>query len=130
MEIVLNRNTKTDKSTIGDLSINGKFECFTLEDVERDKKVYGKTAIPKGRYEVTLTMSNRFKKVLPLINNVPGFEGIRIHSGNTAEHTEGCVLLGITKSTDFVGNSKMAMSRLMTKLEAAAKKEKIFITIS
>jgi hypothetical protein len=129
MELLLKRLHKTQKSTIGELSINGKFECYTLEDIERVEKVKGKTAIPKGKYEVIMTMSNRFKVILPLLLNVPNYEGVRIHAGNTAENTEGCLLLGTTRGIDFIGNSKLAMSKFLPKLKEALKKEKVFITI-
>jgi len=115
---------------MGSLFINGLFECFTLEDIERDVKIKGRTAIAKGTYEIVVTMSARFAKRLPLLLNVPNFEGVRIHSGNTSEDTEGCILVGQTKSADFIGNSRAAMSVLLPKIEKALKnKEKVFITI-
>ena len=117
MILQLHRTTRTDKSTIGRLYIDDVFFCFTLEDVERDVKIYGKTAIPKGLYKVILTRSERFKRVLPLLLEVPGFEGIRIHNGNTAEDTEGCILVGMTESKDFVGQSLSALQLLMKRLE-------------
>ena len=130
MEILLKRIHKTDNSTIGELSIDGKFQCYVLEDIERDVKVKGKTAIPKGKYQIVITMSNRFKIELPLLLNVPNFEGVRIHAGNTAKDTEGCLLLGKTCSIDFVGNSKVAMKEFMPKLRKEIKKGKVFITIN
>lgn len=141
MELLLRRETFTSQSTIGKLLVNGIFQCFTLEDFCRDKnkdgvlngpgeaKVYAQTAIPKGRYQVIISYSNRFKRNLPLLLNVPGFLGIRIHSGNTHAHTEGCILVGNTKAKDFVGESRLAFADLMLKLELASKREKIFITI-
>lgn len=119
MELKLKRLHKTDKSTIGELSIDGVFECYTLEDVERDVKVYSKTAIPKGQYKVIINQSNRFKKLMPLLLNVPNFEGVRIHSGNKAEDTEGCILVGQTRSLDFIGNSKKAYDKLFKKMQLA-----------
>lgn len=129
MKLLLKRLHKTNNSTIGELSIDGKFQCYVIEDIERVEKVKGKTAIPKGTYQVVITMSNRFKKNLPLLLNVPNFEGVRIHSGNTALDTEGCLILGKTRAIDFVGNSKLAMSEFMSKLESALKVSKVFITI-
>lgn len=84
MEMKLVRGKATASSVEGRLYINGVFECFTVEDKPRDKKVYGLTGIPKGIYNVIITISNRFHKRLPLLLGVPGFEGIRIHSGNAA----------------------------------------------
>lgn len=130
MKLELKRLHKTNNSTIGELSIDGKFECYVIEDVERETKVYGKTAIPKGTYEVVITMSNRFKKNLPLLLNVPNYAGVRIHTGNTALDTEGCLILGKTRSVDFVGESRKAMNEFMPKLESALKKGKVFIAIS
>ena len=141
MELKLTRGTKTEESTIGDLSVNGQWECFMLEDKDRGlkqtdtlevikaAKVYGKTAIPSGRYEVAVTFSNRFQKYLPLVVNVPGFDGIRIHPGNTAADTDGCLLPGQFRSSNMVSGSRKAFSVLFEKLKAAAKKEKIFIEI-
>lgn len=123
------RKELTNNSTIGELSVNGKFECFTLEDRVRPVKIKGETAIPLGAYEVVVTFSNRFKKPLPLFLDVPGFEGIRIHPGNTKKDTEGCILVGQTKSKDMVGKSRAAFDILFAKIKAAAQKEKIFIEI-
>ena len=64
-------------------------------------------------------MSNRFKKELPILFNVPNFEGVRIHPGNVAEDTEGCILVGQTKSLDFIGNSKKAFAKLFAKMKLA-----------
>jgi hypothetical protein len=138
MKLDLYRKTFTDRSTIGDLHINGLFYCYTLEDTCREQpgvpvktwKVYAKTAIPTGVYPVTLTMSPRFKKVLPLVDNVEGFVGIRIHAGNKAEDTEGCILVGSSKDRDFVGSSRITMEKLMDRLEAAAERgEKINLAV-
>ena len=129
MKIQIKRLHKTKKSTIGEMSVDGKFECYTLEDVERDAKIHGKTAINKGIYEVVVTYSNRFKQLMPLLLNVPEFAGIRIHAGNTSIDTEGCILVGSTRALDFIGNSKKTYTTLFSKIKAAAKKEKIFIEI-
>lgn len=116
MRILVKRLHYTANSIVGEMYVNGKFECYTLEDIERKVKVTGKTAIPKGTYDVAITMSNRFKKRLPLLLNVPNFTGIRIHSGNAAIHTEGCILVGRTRSTDFIGESRKAFKSLFDKL--------------
>lgn len=129
MNLKLVRKTFTEQSTMGELFVNGKFECFTLEDKVRAVKIHGETAIPEGIYEVSITFSDKFKKQLPLLNKVPGFDGIRIHSGNTKADTEGCILVGQSKSQDFVGGSRAAFNVLFPKLQAALKKEKIFIEI-
>jgi hypothetical protein len=131
MELLLKRVAFTGKSTIGELSIDGEFFCHTLEDVVRQgPKVYGKTAIPAGTYEVIIDFSKHFKKKMPHILNVPGFEGIRIHTGNKAEDTEGCILLGLTKGPDFIGRSRDAYAKFFNLLEAGLEEGKVFITIT
>lgn len=141
MELELKRSLYTEKSTIGNLRINGKQFCFTLEDTCRDanrdgdlfdageQKVHGKTAIPAGKYQVILSMSTRFKIVLPEVLKVPGYAGIRIHNGNTAENTDGCILVGSDKSKDFVGGSRNTLAKLMDVLTTVPANEKIFINI-
>lgn len=117
MKLNLVRHTFTDKSTIGSLSIDGIFESYTLEDVTRTgPKIPNETAIPYGTYRVALTYSSRFKRVLPILMDVPGFEGVRIHWGNKSDDTEGCILVGQTKSADFVGNSLVAFGAIYDKL--------------
>lgn len=134
MELTLNRIFLGGSATIGELLINDKHLCDTLEDRVRPEgeKVYGKTAIPEGTYEVKLTHSPRFKKILPEILNVPNFSGIRIHTGNSSKDTEGCILVGTWdgEKEDWVGSSKIAFDELMTLLEEATNnKEKITITV-
>jgi len=119
MVIKIKRLHKTDSSTIGELTIDGKFECYTLEDKEREVKIKCETAIPKGTYKVIINQSNRFKKLLPLVLNVPNFEGIRIHPGNTNHDTEGCILVGRTRSKDFIGQSRKAFATLFAKMKEA-----------
>lgn len=129
MELRLERTDQAADSTMGELSVDGQFECYTLEDTVRPVKIKGKTAIPAGRYQVIINQSQRFGRRLPLLLDVPDFEGVRIHPGNTAADTEGCILVGDTKSEGFVGQSKAAFARLFDKLETAARTEKIFIDI-
>lgn len=134
MQLKLNRIFKTNTFTIGELYINEKYVTDTLEDRVRPEgeKVYGKTAIPEGTYEVKLTHSPRFKKILPEILNVPNFSGIRIHTGNSSKDTEGCIIVGTWdgEKEDWVGSSKIAFDKLMSLLEEATNnKEKITITV-
>lgn len=134
MELKLIRKEFTDRSTIGELYVNGKFECFTLEDKDRKlesggKKEYAVTAIPRGTYQVVNSFSNRFQKYLPELINVPQFTGVRIHPGNKAEDSEGCILVGTTKAKDFIGNSRVAFASLFSKIKAVEKKEKITLII-
>lgn len=143
MELILKRDTFTDESTIGSLSIDGKFECFILEDKDRGltdamplseivaHKVYGVTAIPYGRYEVDWTLSNRFKIFMPIIKNVKGYEGIRIHKGNTQIDSLGCLICGTRKKNNMVTESTLATNKLYNKIETAKKSgQKIYITIT
>lgn len=119
MIIAIKRLYKSKNSTIGEMTVDGKWECYTLEDVERDVKIKSETAIPKGTYKVIINKSNRFKKLLPLVLNVPNFEGIRIHPGNTNHDTEGCILVGRTRSKDFIGQSRKAFESLFAKMKLA-----------
>ena len=105
--------------TIGELYVDGAWECHILEDVERETKVYGETAIPKGSYNLVITPSNRFKRDLPLLENVPGYTGIRIHPGNVAADTHGCLLPGRTRTDRAVGESKAAFNSLFAKCKQA-----------
>lgn len=127
MKIEVKRLHKTQNSTIGELTIDGKFECYTLEDTERDVKIKGETAIPKGTYKVIINQSNRFKKLLPLLINVPNFEGVRIHPGNSNHDTEGCILVGMNRSNDYITKSRKAFDSLFKKMKDA---KNITITIS
>ena len=144
MELKLIRKYFTENSTVGELYVNDKLYCYVLEDVDRglDSKMgikriawlkqHSKTAIPYGKYEIANTYSNRFKKYLPLLINVPGYDGIRIHPGNYADDTEGCLLPGTydPKVPNFVGNSRVTFDALFKVLQDAEKKEKIFIEIT
>ena len=129
MQLQLVRKIFTDKSTIGELTVNGVFECFTLEDKVRPVKIKGETAIPAGTYEIAVTFSNKFQKFLPLLMNVPNFDGIRIHTGNTPEDTLGCILVGQGKSVDSISNSRLAFAPLFEKIQAVNRTEKVVIEI-
>ena len=140
MELLLKRHTFKPTYTIGKLFLNSKYFCDVIEDIVRDLnmdgdlddsgegKIYGKTAIPYGRYEVQVTMSTRFKKLLPILIGVKGFEGIRIHSGNTEQDSLGCLIVGENKEVGKVLNSRVTMDKLMKEFESH-KMEKHYITI-
>jgi hypothetical protein len=131
MIVKLIRKEFTEQSTIGEVFINGKFLCYSLEDKDRGlndsdqielialNKVHSKTAIPYGTYQCGFTMSNRFQRVLPEVYSVKGFRGIRIHSGNKPEDSEGCILLGMSKQKDFIGESRTALSNFFLKVAPA-----------
>ena len=134
MYIIVNRIFKASTYTIGELSVDDNYICDTLEDRVRPtgEKVYGETAIPSGTYTVTLSYSNRFKKTMPEILNVPNFSGIRIHCGNSSKDTEGCLLVGKWdgKTENWISDSKNSYNKLYSLLEEAFnKKENITITI-
>ena len=134
MKIEVNRIFKASNYTIGELSVNNNYVCDTLEDRVRPtgEKVYGETAIPYGTYTVTLSYSNRFKKTMPEILNVPNFSGVRIHCGNSSKDTEGCLLVGKWdgKTENWISDSKNSYNKLYSLLEEAFnKKENITITI-
>jgi hypothetical protein len=130
VQLDLVRHTAIGDATIGTLSIDGSFQCFTLEDVIRETKIAGKTAIPAGSYSVLLCESPKFSdsyeekglgRIVPLIDGVPNFIGIRIHVGNKASHSEGCVLVGdwTDRTKAQIVNSTAAFKALMKKLGGA-----------
>lgn len=121
MELLLEREHFADEYTIGKLYTDkGEYLCDTLEDrVREGEKVYGSTAIPKGRYPLTWCLSNRFKKYLPLLGDVPNFSGVRIHTGNTHEDTEGCILVGMNKLKGRVIDSRVTFDRIKDYLRNA-----------
>ena len=131
MDLLLQRIQFTETETIGEITIGGKHECWTLEDTSRpgQPKVHSKTAIPAGRYRVVITFSNRFRQRMPLLLNVPGFAGIRIHAGNTSEDTSGCILVGKERGLEYLDGSRAAYRDLFAKLDEADKREFNFITI-
>jgi len=138
MNLLLKRTWPGTGCTIGELLIDGAHECYVCEDTVREVdgmpvgswKIPGQTAIPRGRYEVRLTPSARFKRIMPQVMDVPGFEGIRIHSGNTAEDTEGCLLVGKAKTESSLLTSREEFTALYGKLESALAVGEVWITIS
>jgi hypothetical protein len=136
MNINIRRQWYTPRSVSGELDIDGNFQCYTLEDRPRLFKIPGETCIDAGVYNVIITPSSRFSeqdgspKLLPLLENVPNFSGIRIHSGNTDKHTEGCILVGMVREENKVYESRTAFIFLFSKIKTALEcGEKVTITI-
>lgn len=146
MVLSIIRQPSAKGATLSTWYIEGQKVCVGIEDVVRgpaEAKVYGKTAIPAGTYRVVVTMSNRFKRRLPLLRNVPGGTirfganliddcGVRIHPGNTAADTEGCLLPGSAFGADgaSVSASRVAFDRLFLRIETAiANGEPVTLTI-
>lgn len=130
MKLELVRHYLGENYTIGKLSIDSKYFCDTLEDAVRPIKIYGETAIPFGTYKIILNESPRFGRVLPRLLNVPKFDGVLIHRGNTAEDTAGCILVGENKVKGKVVNStpyEIGLVKMMQ--EAIDRGEKITIEI-
>lgn len=146
MEILLQRIDRQSTYTGGKLYLNNIYECDTIEDTDRDlnrngvfdgteTKIMHETAIPNGRYQITLEYSPKFSpkvenKKIPLLHNVPNFTGILIHWGNTAADSSGCILVGKNYFSGRVSNSKITFLTLLNKIEEAVKRnESIWITI-
>ena len=141
MNIQLKRIAKKETYTIGKLYIDGVYFCDTIEDKDRGlnqamsindikkKKVYGETAIPTGTYKLVIDYSNRFKKSMAHILNVPGYEGIRIHTGNSAKDSLGCIIVGKNKVVGKVVESRNTYNQLFPILQKAFKEGEIKITI-
>jgi hypothetical protein len=123
MKLELLRDTYSSKFTLGKLYVDGVAFCGTLEDkVRTGPKVPHATAIPTGTYKVVIDMSTRFKRLMPHVLNVPDFEGIRIHPGNTDADTEGCILVGKRSGDgfiDFIGDSRATFEPLLSKMMTA-----------
>lgn len=139
MNIVIERLQKDPDVTIGSMTVDGEWQCWTLEDTVRELdgvpvaswKIPGETAIPRGTYRVIIDLSNRFQRLLPLLINVPGYAGVRIHAGNTAANTEGCILVGSDRLAKSIARSQLALAALMTKMnEAIRRGESVDLTIS
>ncbi len=137
MKLTLERKVFNATSTEGNLLIDGKWFCHTIEDVTRaepgqwknELKVYGKTAIPYGTYPVLVTKSNRFKRMLPGILKVPDFEGIRIHNGTNESSSEGCIIVSYKATKGALINDKTAMNDLCKLIEKVQNTEKVEIEI-
>jgi len=129
MNLRIIRKTFTEKSTIGELHINGQFFCYTLEDKDRGlddsmslltikaKKIFGLTAIPYGSYKMIVNVSPKMGRLLPRFVNIKGFDGVLIHRGNTATDSLGCVIVGYKKGIDSVYESTKAEADLVSKIK-------------
>ena len=140
MKLTLKRIALRPTYTIGKLYIDDVYFCDTIEDTVRDinkngkfdngeKKIHSKTAVPYGIYEIKWTYSPRFKKYTPQLMNVPAFEGIRIHAGNTSADTEGCLILGENKQVGKVLNSRATINKFYPIIKEACSKGKVTIEI-
>lgn len=135
MKLTLNRKFRGSTYTIGDLSINGKFFCNTIEDTVRElpavcpntpngcsctckEKIYARTAIPAGTYKVTLQYSPKYKKKMPYLHDVPHFLGILIHPGNTESDSAGCIIVGNNTVKGKVLESRATFQKLYSILES------------
>lgn len=128
MKLKVVRETKNDVCTIGSLFINDVFFCYTLEDKDRGlkqtdtllfiqaKKIFGLTAIPSGTYKLTVNQSPKFKRILPRILDIKGFDGVLLHRGNSANDSLGCILLGYKKGENSIFESTKAENDLVNRL--------------
>lgn len=133
MRLVLERLQLDQDVTIGSMAVDGNWLCWTCEDPVRPPgvKVAGRTAIPAGRYRVVLSLSPRLGIVTPEVLNVPAFTGIRIHIGNDAGDTEGCILVGLDRLAKSVGRSRKAFAEVMARLQAATTRgEEIWLLVT
>lgn len=148
MEILVKRGPTMKDATIGELSIDGVFQCYTLEDAVREPdngfssfgktpqwvatwKVQNKTAIPRGRYKIGLHNSPHFKCIVPILESVTGYSDVLIHWGNSAIDTDGCILVGQTKEANLIYKSKAAWQALYPKISAAiALGQPVYVTVS
>ena len=132
MELTLIRTESSDVCTLGKLYIDGVETCYTLEDVVRPdgEKVYGRTAIPAGRYRIVVNHSNRLGATLPLLMDVPNFQGIRIHTGNVAADTEGCILVGTGYADNAITGSRDAFAMVFPEIRDAFQQgEEVWIEV-
>lgn len=133
MKILVERLQMDPDVTLGSMRVDDEWAAWTCEDTVRPPgtKVAGKTAIPPGVYKVVITPSVRFKRDLPLLVDVPDFTGVRIHAGNTAEDTEGCILVGQDRFSKSIGRSRLAFDALFTQIRGAiARGEKVTLEIA
>jgi hypothetical protein len=127
VKILLQRDTFTDRSTTGTVYLDGQQFCWSLELPNKDG--LPGSCIPQGTYPVTAQMSPRFGRSMPHIQDIPNRSEILIHWGNNPEDTEGCILLGLTRDTDYVGNSRMAFDDFWGKFMPALASGTVTLTV-
>jgi hypothetical protein len=142
MELAISRKANNETQCTGEMTRDAKHQCWTLEDpVRRDPdpntpanegKIYGKTAIPAGRYKVTITFSQKFQRDMMLVNEVPGFTGIRLHGGRDAEDTLGCPLLGYKRDGELhLSDTLQASHDLFAVVKIALDRdEEVWLTVT
>lgn len=130
-DLIVKRYWYSDKSTVGELWWGDEFQrIYTLEDtVRKGPKINGETAIPTGKYEIVVNYSSRFQRLMPLLLNVPDFEGVRIHSGNTSADTQGCLLVGLEHGRDGITRSRDAFNLIFPRIQEWVQKDKLYIQI-
>ena len=120
------RSVTGENFTPGRMYLDNVFFCHVCEDEDRfleggvTEKVNDRTAIPRGRYRLTTSFSNRFQRVLPLVLDVPGFSGIRIHGGNRAEDSSGCLLVGKVRTSTGIAQCADTVQRVIDQIEDAS----------
>jgi hypothetical protein len=145
MRLLLHRYDLRERVTLGTLAADGVYVCHTLEDAVREPydgsvkdgvpvatwKIPGETAIPAGDYRVGITYSQRFRREMPILLDVPGFTGVRIHAGNTHADTEGCILVGRRVVGETIVESRLAFAKLFDMLDSALDAgDDVWITIA
>lgn len=128
LELNLRRLEQAGDATIGELRIGEAWFCWTLEDKVRSKKIKHQTAIPAGEYNIIVSLSARFRVQMPLLLSVPEFDGIRIHPGNSAADTSGCILLGQNRDGSRILSSRVAYQAFMKRLAVDGNRARITIT--
>ena len=130
MDLLVKRWPSDASSTEGQMFMDSQPFAYTLENPVRDVKIMGHTAIPAGRYQVTIGMSPHFGRLMPQVLNVPNFSGVLIHMGNVPRDTEGCVLVGWQRGTDMIGDSTAAFDQLYEQINDAINAgEQVWLTL-
>lgn len=130
IELYVNRESETDDATLGRFLWEENVLYYTLEPLQRAVKIWGKTAIPCGRYQILMQYSPKFSKEMPHLQNVPDFTDIMVHPLNFVKDTEGCIGIGLAKGNDDILQSQAAFADFMPRLETALLTSEVWITIA